>query len=63
MAGVLIGGAAGVTLWRTNATRSPASAEVAAPVSAQGLLTGLPSRLVPPPAPTALPTDHRRKHR
>ncbi|MET8045437.1 hypothetical protein ABZU25_31790 [Micromonospora sp. NPDC005215] len=54
---MLIGGAAGVTLWRTNPTRSPASAEVAAPVSAQGLLTGLPSRLVPPPAPTALPTD------
>ncbi|MET7672401.1 hypothetical protein [Micromonospora luteifusca] len=54
---MLIGGAAGVTLWRTNATRSPASAEVVAPVSARELLARLPGRLVPPAAPTTLPTD------
>ncbi|SCG65314.1 hypothetical protein GA0070609_4038 [Micromonospora echinaurantiaca] len=57
LAGVLIGGAAGVTVWRTSATRSPAPAEVVTPVTAQELLAGLPGRLLPPANPTALPTD------
>ncbi|GAB3174134.1 hypothetical protein FHX75_14329 [Micromonospora palomenae] len=57
LAGVLVGGAAGVTVWRTSATRSPAPAEVAAPVTARELLARLPGRLLPPATPTALPTD------
>ncbi|PWR08971.1 hypothetical protein DKT68_13325 [Micromonospora acroterricola] len=57
LAGLLIGGAAGVTAWRTSATRSPASADVATPVTARELLAGLPDRLLPPATPTALPTD------
>ncbi|MEU8301159.1 hypothetical protein AB0C04_28220 [Micromonospora sp. NPDC048909] len=46
-----------MTVWRTGATRSPASAVVAAPVTARELLAGLPGRLLPPATPTALPTD------
>ncbi|MEV1331665.1 hypothetical protein AB0J20_19070 [Micromonospora costi] len=57
VAGVLVAGAAGVMVWRTSATRSPAAAEVAAPVTARELLAGLPDRLLPPANPTALPTD------
>ncbi|MET7709848.1 hypothetical protein [Micromonospora sp. NPDC005413] len=57
LAGLLIGGAAGVTLWRTSATRSPASADVAAPVTTRELFAALPNRLLPPTTPTALPTD------
>ncbi|MDO3700217.1 hypothetical protein Q3W71_00795 [Micromonospora sp. C28SCA-DRY-2] len=57
LAGALVGGAAGVTVWRTSATRSPASAEVAAPVTARELLAGLPGRLLPPAAPANLPID------
>ncbi|MEU7590116.1 hypothetical protein AB0A95_27940 [Micromonospora sp. NPDC049230] len=46
-----------MTLWRANATRSPASADAVAPASARELLAKLPRRLMPPAAPTTLPTD------
>ncbi|MEH0845240.1 hypothetical protein V6U81_22890 [Micromonospora sp. CPCC 205711] len=57
LAGVLVGGAAGVAFWRTSSPPSPAPAEAAAPVTARELLAGLPGRLLPPATPTALPTD------
>ncbi|SCG45845.1 hypothetical protein [Micromonospora zamorensis] len=57
LAGLLLAGAAGVTAWRTSATRPSVFADVAAPSSARELLAGLPDRLLPPPTPTALPTD------
>ncbi|MEU7947364.1 hypothetical protein AB0C50_22025 [Micromonospora taraxaci] len=57
LAGLLLAGAVGVTAWRTSANRPPASADVAAPGSTPKLLAGLPDRLLPPPTPTALPTD------
>ncbi|MEW2146901.1 hypothetical protein AB0869_29240 [Micromonospora vinacea] len=57
LAGVLASGAAGVTVWRTTATPSPASAEVTTPGKALELFAGLPARLLPPTNPTALPSD------
>ncbi|MBQ0905607.1 hypothetical protein [Micromonospora sp. U21] len=57
LVGVLVGGVAGVTHWRTSDTRSPAFAKVASPVTVRELFAGLPGRLLPPATPTALPTD------
>ncbi|WFE98577.1 hypothetical protein [Micromonospora sp. WMMD964] len=57
LTGLLLAGAAGVTAWRTSATRSPASTEAPALESGPELFSGLPDRLLPPPTPTALPTD------
>lgn len=57
LAGALASGAAGVAVWRTTATPSPASAEVTTPDTARELFAGLPDRLLPPANPTALPTD------
>ncbi|MFI7603940.1 hypothetical protein ACIBTV_02305 [Micromonospora sp. NPDC049366] len=54
LVGVLALGAAGLTVWRISATRTPATA--AAPVTVPEPLAGLPDRLQPPANPTALPS-------
>ncbi|MEU5940169.1 hypothetical protein ABZ807_13440 [Micromonospora sp. NPDC047548] len=56
LAGVLVGGAAGVLGWRTSTDGPPAEATTPA-VAPRDVLAGLPTRLGPPPTLADLPTD------